>query len=314
MAPAASTLLLPLLVACAFTSSTVTASSTHGRPAYWSTEEESGFFPPQKAQQSCLHPSVAPLCAAMREAPSDSAALAAAAEHLDLAALRRAPQAEREDAHHWLTLAACRLGANANPSGARGKGPVRVPEAMADPLLALSASLRRAPSLGYAAMVLDSCVRHSPRPGEAPARADWVMQRGVTSARTDGAAVAAAERGFYAAHCAVEDVFVSVKAHLDRSLAAAEGLGAVQPLQADRVAALADHVVSVAYFLRQAVPVLKHIRRYIHPEEFAPLVRPFLKCGDPQANGVSRAGREGWFLEADEEKERNACEMDHHEN
>ena len=56
--------------------------------------------------------------------------------------------------------------------------------------------------------------------------------------------------------------------------------------EAVRIVALAERLVGTAYALRVAVPVLKHIRRFVHPEEFAPLVRPFLKCGDPQGNGV----------------------------
>lgn len=215
----------------------------------------------------------------------DSKVVASSAGAVDFASIIANGSASVvEDAHHWLALAACRVGVNHNPTASSGAGPVHIPYEVGQPLLHLSQHLHREPGIGYAGLVLDNCAgapeaASSGRGHRRPRSQDWHMQRTVTSAKLDGD-VHAAEAGFYQGHCAVEEAFADVRRKVEDCLQlAAEGQG-------HDWQALASGLRDLGFQIRLMIPHLKNMRHFINPAVFASRVRPFLKCGLAFENGL----------------------------
>ena len=151
-------------VCAASIQSTEATAAAHS--SYWATD--STFLPVQKQNESCIDPSIKRLCSTMATSANDTHALADAALDIDTSAiLSSSDPSVAEDAHHWLAIAACRVCVNQNPNAEEsGHGndvpPLRIPVSISKPLLAISVALKREPSIGYAGLVLDNCVRHTP--------------------------------------------------------------------------------------------------------------------------------------------------------
>jgi hypothetical protein len=182
-------------------------------------------------------------------------------------------EATIEDAHHVLAIAQCRMGVNQNPNADAGKPPIRIPQELGQALLEISAELGREPSIGYAGLVLDNCVEQ--QVANEPRVEHWRVQRTVTS-ESDGIAHKA-EKGFYAAHCAVEKAFAPVKTALESAL---------ENARLNRPKEIKASLESAAFFLRSMIPILKAMRTFIDPGHFLPEVRRFLKCGLAYENGI----------------------------
>eukprot|EP00038_Savillea_parva_P017376 m.20041 g.20041 ORF g.20041 m.20041 type:complete len:565 (+) comp3745_c0_seq1:573-2267(+) len=274
----------------AVSSSHSNSNSNSNSESYWTTD--ASFLPQHKQADSCLHPSMKPLCNAMASAAGDNTALSQAASGVDtVSILASNDPSVVEDAHHWLAIAACRVCVNQNPHAKDTNSPMHVPASIGKALLQVSAALHREPAIGYAGLVLDNCVRRTERdPTKRPRLSDWEIQRTVTSAQADDPRAVAGEQGFYAAHCAVEEQFgYAINTILKTVHAAEEAKAAMHESDADKDVVYTDMAKrfrDVAFELRQVIPQLKNMRNFIHPQEFMKKVRNFLKCGKAFENGI----------------------------
>jgi hypothetical protein len=255
----------------------------HG--AYWDLEaHELGFFPRNKSLGSCFEPSLKALCAALTN-ETNSENIILAARELNLSSIMASNEMEREDAHHWLSIAACRIGADFNRLGEEMKPPqsIHIDASLSLPLLLLSKNLSREPLIGYPAMVLDNCVRDEAFPPFT--REGWKVLRTITSPRLHPEDYKA-ETGFYAAHCAVEYAFAPVLATLHSLTTLSSSIRNGHDDAPEALASAVSLLHTIAFQLRHVVPVFKTMRTFIHPTSFFNGVRHFLKCGNTLQNGI----------------------------
>jgi hypothetical protein len=255
-------------------SSPVDASPLARNGDYWG--DGRGFFP-NKDSRHCIHSSLSPLCHALVASPGNDEVLREASMHVNASSILASDEATIEDAHHILAIAQCRMGVNQNPNAEVGKPPIRIPQELGESFLDISAQLGREPSIGYAGLVLDNCVEQ--QVGDDTSIEHWHIQRTITS-ESDGKAHEA-EKGFYAAHCAVEKAFAPVKKALQNASTNA---------QLDRPKEMKANLEAAAFALRRMIPTLKAMRNFIDPAHFLPELRRFLKCGLAYENGIMFEG------------------------
>lgn len=269
-----------LLLSSSFLASSAAAVTSN----YWTTE---GFLPKNKDPRSCISSSLSDLCHQMKTNANSTQDLANAAKSIQLSEILLSDEAVQEDAFHHLTIAACRIGYNQNPhaKGAPNKvPPIRIPSSIAIPLLTLSQKLHREPAVGYASLVLDNCVQSMDSPFIDYNA--WDVQRTVTSSNEEIAH--RAEKGFYAAHCAVERAFAP-------ALTIASQLQSSSILEDKNI--LKSRFRELAYHIRSVIPVIRQMRHFFNAEHFFFDLRPFLKCGNIMENGIIYESNSGEMTE-----------------
>jgi len=264
---------------------------------YWDFDSPRGFLPRHKNPRHCIDRSLRYLCQAVVNSANDTDSIAQAASWVNATAILEDPDISvAEDAHHTLSIAACRIGVNQNPkANERKEEPITIPYAIGAPLLQLSAALHREPAVGYAAIVLDNCVRRDTAQAAPPKFTDWDVQRTVSTAKDDQTSpgVHRAEQGFYAAHCAVEEEFAPVKVVLGSVIReAAKVEHDLDEASAGAIRHLQELLEEASFAVRRVLPVLKKMRTFINPSLYL-ILRPMLKCGLGYENGLQFEGPPG---------------------
>lgn len=232
--------------------------------SYW-TVSSNGFFPEQEVDTRNVLPKLKNILLTDHSTKSIT-------ETLDNESgdYSNEPESSIENAYDILTVAMCRIGYNQNPTGGKSD-PIIIPSGLTSKLITFASILNREPSTSYSTLVLNNCIYVGNN--TIPSKSDWIIKHTVTQPSEEAHEV---EKGFYASHCAVEREFSNSVININQLKNMFLNNDKIDP----------SVLTNLAYNVRKATSVLKHMRHFFEPDLFFTKLRPYLKCGNIGDNGV----------------------------